>query len=847
MSRNHPTRFVSRNVAIVACLFALGGCLSEGNSDEPELTPPATTDITDHELTGSVGDGPVVGASITVMTKAGDELGAVSSTTTAEYDITVKTRGSDYPLRVVAIGGTDLVTEAQPDFTMRSMVTRPGRKTVANINPFTALAYEVAVDLPGGVTDTNVLQALDIVGTEINVGLSSMRGAGVMTSAVDGANIAEVLRASEALGEVVRRVRDNLQSAGLGVTGDGVVVALGSDLADGILDGRGGPRTDPRISALAGVTLAQVSLETMQNRLRVQGSDALTRITAAMGQVFQDTPSPSLAELPLTPEMLQSARIGVLAANTLQPSGEFSTLLAEVDGLSAGLMPGTVQQLLSGDASSSFVAVRASLAAGSDAEIETVNQVLRSGSAPSQNAAPVISGTPPGSVDTGALYSFRPTASDADGDPLTFTVSGLPSWASFSSATGELSGVPAAGDAGSYPGIGISVTDGEATVSLPAFTITVSAVAGNSPPTISGNPPASVTVGAEYDFQPTAADADGDALAFTIVNRPTWASFNAGTGRLRGTPQSGDAGDWTDIRISVSDGMDSVPLSPFTISVQASAPVNTPPVIGGNPPASVVAGSAYTFTPQASDADGDALSFSISGQPSWATFDSSNGRLSGTPGDGDVGSWSGISITVSDGTDSDSLGPFSITVEAVPVNTPPVIGGNPPATVVARSAYDFTPQASDDDGDTLSFSISGQPSWASFDSSNGRLSGTPGDGDVGSYSGISISVSDGQDSATLGPFSITVEAIVLGSATLSWTPPTENTDGTPLTDLVAYRIRWGTSSGDYTQSVRIDNPGLSSYVIDNLAPGTWYFVSTAINSDDVESGYSNEASKTIQP
>ncbi len=86
----------------------------------------------------------------------------------------------------------------------------------------------------------------------------------------------------------------------------------------------------------------------------------------------------------------------------------------------------------------------------------------------------------------------------------------------------------------------------------------------------------------------------------------------------------------------------------------------------------------------------------------------------------------------------------------------------------------------------------------------------------------------------------------LGSVTLSWTPPTQNEDGTALTDLAGYRIRWGTVPGSYPSSVLIDNPGLSTYVVDNLVPGPYEFVATAINASGVESAYSNTATKVVQ-
>jgi hypothetical protein len=79
-----------------------------------------------------------------------------------------------------------------------------------------------------------------------------------------------------------------------------------------------------------------------------------------------------------------------------------------------------------------------------------------------------------------------------------------------------------------------------------------------------------------------------------------------------------------------------------------------------------------------------------------------------------------------------------------------------------------------------------------------------------------------------------------GAVTLNWTAPTENTDGSPLTDLSGYDIHYGTKSGDYTQSITVSNPGLATYVVDNLTPGTYYFSVSAVNSEGTESPLSSE-------
>ncbi|MEW8284218.1 MAG: putative Ig domain-containing protein, partial [Candidatus Thiodiazotropha taylori] len=386
-----------------------------------------------------------------------------------------------------------------------------------------------------------------------------------------------------------------------------------------------------------------------------------------------------------------------------------------------------------------------------------------------ENTPPVISGTPNTQVAEGQAYSFRPSASDADNDSLSFSIANRPAWASFNSATGQLSGTPDMDDAGTTSNIRISVSDGTDTASLSAFSITVTDT--NRAPTISGSPATAVAEGGSYRFAPSANDADGDSLSFSIANCPSWASFNASTGVLSGAPGMNDEGTTSNIQISVSDGSASASLSPFSISVTGT---NQAPTISGSPATSVAEGGSYRFAPSANDADGDRLSFSIANPPSWASFNTSTGVLSGTPGMDDEGTTSNIRISVSDGSASASLSAFSITVTGT--NRAPTISGSPATSVAEGGSYRFAPSADDADGDSLSFSIANRPSWASFNTSTGVLSGTPGMDDAGTTSNIRISVSDGSASASLSAFSITVSN-TNRAPTISGTPATSLDEG----------------------------------------------------------------------
>jgi hypothetical protein len=474
------------------------------------------------------------------------------------------------------------------------------------------------------------------------------------------------------------------------------------------------------------------------------------------------------------------------------------------------------------------------------------------------NNAPVLDGMPSLTAQAGVAYSFAPQASDADNDALTFTVTGLPAWASFNVANGTLSGTPGDVNVGQTDDIEITVSDGKTTDSIGPFTITIAArdappTPANRAPSISGTPAGTVATGATYIFVPTASDADGDKLTFSIANRPQWAAFSTANGQLSGTPTASNVGTSTNIRITVSDGKTSTPLQPFSIQVTAppGAP-NSAPTISGTPSTSVQVDTAYSFQPAASDPNKDALTWTIANKPAWATFSTTTGKLSGTPKSTNVGTTSNIRISVSDGKLSAALPAFSLTVTTTPPpptsNKAPTISGTPTTSVTAGSAYSFKPTGADADGDTLSYSIQNKPSWATFSIATGQVSGTA---VAGTYANIIISVSDGKANAALAAFTITVAAApptsppTTSSVTLNWGPPTTNTDGTALTNLAGYRIMYGSSAANLNTTVQVAGTGLTSYTIDGLTSGTWYFSIKSYSSSGTESSLSNPVSATV--
>jgi hypothetical protein len=194
------------------------------------------------------------------------------------------------------------------------------------------------------------------------------------------------------------------------------------------------------------------------------------------------------------------------------------------------------------------------------------------------------------------------------------------------------------------------------------------------------------------------------------------------------------------------------------------------------------------------------------------------------------------------------------------------ISGTPSTAVEATRYYGFQSWATDTDHRTVTYSIANKPSWATFDTRYGHLYGIPAAANVGTYSNIVISASDGVSQASLPAFSIKVTGTgtsggsgstggsgssggtttTTGAATVNWSPPTENTNGSTITNLAGYTIQYGTNKSDLTSSVKLTNPGLTSYVIENLAAGTYYFGVMAYNSAGATSAVSSIVSKTIK-
>ena len=398
-----------------------------------------------------------------------------------------------------------------------------------------------------------------------------------------------------------------------------------------------------------------------------------------------------------------------------------------------------------------FVAKDPGLLSDDDTAVFTVTAV---------NDAPVIAGTIPdhtkdedASAWTLDLTAYESDVEDSD-TGLDWSVSGVDT-ALFNAVITDLDNdiltfTPVTNAHGSDV-ITLTLTDTGGLAATQDIVVTLTEV--NDPPIFTSTPVTTATEDTVYTYNVTATDVDvGDTLS--ITGTPAWLSLTDngdGTATLTGTPNNDDVGEHG-VELTVTDSAGATDTQSVTITV---ANTNDAPVITSTPIKTVDEDDTYTYTLTASDVDvGDELTLSTQTLPRWLSFARETGVLSGIPTNDDVGEHA-VVLRVNDGTvDVDQ----SFRISVANTNDTPTISGTPTTSVDEYTPYSFTPTANDVDiGDTLTFSITNKPYWASFDTSTGSLTGTPVNDDVGTTIGIVIMVEDTSGaSASLPAFDITV-------------------------------------------------------------------------------------------
>ncbi|GAA4443172.1 hypothetical protein GCM10023156_00020 [Novipirellula rosea] len=358
------------------------------------------------------------------------------------------------------------------------------------------------------------------------------------------------------------------------------------------------------------------------------------------------------------------------------------------------------------------------------------------------NTPPVIGAASIATMQIGTPFVRDLLASDADGDSLTFSLTGAPAGLSVTT-TGEIQWTP--DTPGQYT-FTVTADDGEDTTSK-EFNFTTTSGPSNTTPEINSPPNKSALAVAIYRYDVNASDADGDTLIYSLTKKPAGMQINYSTGLIQWIPQTAQIGKH-EVTVSVSDLKGGVDTQTFEISVGDE---NRPPIIDSDAPRQAIVGQPYVYPIRATDPDGHKLTFSIDTTITTAetngTFniDSATGLVTWSPAT--IGNYL-VQINV---VDEYGLGVgqvFDVDVLAsLPNNPPRFTSGAPPLEVSAGDVYSFDFDAMDPDGDNVTFSLTEKPTGADIDLNTGVLTWNTTGVAIGTLAYFTAVVDDGQDEA----------------------------------------------------------------------------------------------------
>ena len=421
------------------------------------------------------------------------------------------------------------------------------------------------------------------------------------------------------------------------------------------------------------------------------------------------------------------------------------------------------------------------------------------------NDAAVFTSTPVTSATEGQLYSYQAAATDVDGDTLNFSLPVKPVGMSINSTTGEMTWTPANGVESAN--VTVRVNDGT-TDTNQSFSIVVTPV--NNAPVVTSSPVTTATEGQAYSYLVMADDMDSEVLTFSLTSAPEGMSIDDETGAISWTPENGV--ESASVTVEVSDGELSDSQT-FTVSVSA---VNDAPAIdqGDSTALTTDEDASQTLALTATDIDGDSLSWSVtSGAANGEASVDSAGLVTYVPA-ADFNGSDTFTVQVSDSELTDSI---LINVSVSPVNDAPVVaeGDAVSITTAEDTQKSLTLNATDVDGDSLSWSIAAPAASGSAAVSAGVVSYTPAAGYNGSDS-FTVAVTDGTDTVTV-QVNVTVTAendapvIDQASASISTSEDTQGSVTLSASDPEGTSLNWTISSAAANGVANVSASGVVTY------------------------------------
>ncbi|MEG4312216.1 MULTISPECIES: putative Ig domain-containing protein [unclassified Microcoleus] len=342
----------------------------------------------------------------------------------------------------------------------------------------------------------------------------------------------------------------------------------------------------------------------------------------------------------------------------------------------------------------------------------------------------------------------------------------------------------------------VRVNDGRGGTDLQAFKIEVTP--GNNAPVFTSQLPQNINpaVNQPFQYQAKAVDLDGDTITYSIIPNsskpvtPTNATINPTTGVINWTPttaQQGGAFNWAyagevepwEILIKATDNKGGEAFQRIELTVSPAAP-NRPPSITSTPRTNTRLGKTYFYQVEATDPDGNPLTYTLLNPPSGMAFATpastpagmtfQEGLISWTPEVSQQGTYP-ITVRVSDGLGGIATQTFNLTADNVASNRAPSIDSTPEQITNLAKLYQYNLTGSDADGDRLLWSLDKAPSGMIVDPQSGSLRWQPNAEQIGEHT-VSVRTIDGNGGYAVQEFTLAVRGINTPPAVVS-TPPSK--------------------------------------------------------------------------
>ena len=366
---------------------------------------------------------------------------------------------------------------------------------------------------------------------------------------------------------------------------------------------------------------------------------------------------------------------------------------------------------------------------------------------------PVLSNATSKSGVATQKLSFDISATDADGDGVSFEFSALPDGAKFvdnGDGTASFNWTPGKGQADTYT-VDVTAKDNSSFAKSVTKTINISiSSADNNVPVFAQIGSQSTAEMSELRFTVFAVDSDGDTITYDCTDMPAGASFNADTRTFSWTPDYEASGSDYSATFTANDGFNGEATLDVAISVTN---LNRDPVFGAVNPPAFKENTENSFNLTATDADGDSITYTCDALPTGASLDSGSGLFTWKPGYSDSGTKT-IVFKASD--TNEGLVTKAVSIVVNDSNQDPVFTIPTSRSVQATNKLKFLVTAEDPDNDQVTITCDDKPADAAFDGNTNSFAWIPESGTSGTYT-AKFTAKDSKGAATSLTVSIYVD------------------------------------------------------------------------------------------